>query len=50
MAGRPRAKVRDRGEDMSNTVAVLTVAMALIMDWLGTLVGWLLRPRGLEVD
>ncbi|GFE19338.1 hypothetical protein Sgleb_73850 [Streptomyces glebosus] len=29
---------------------VLTVAMALIMDWLGTLVGLLLRPRGLEVD
>ncbi|MEV5480138.1 MULTISPECIES: ABC transporter permease [Streptomyces] len=29
---------------------VLTVAMALIMDWLRTLVGLLLRPRGLEVD
>lgn len=29
---------------------VLTVAMALIMDWLGTLVGLPLRPRGLEVD
>lgn len=29
---------------------VLTVAMALIMDWLGTLVELLLRPRGLEVD
>lgn len=27
-----------------------TVAMALIMDWLGTLVELLLRPRGLEVD
>lgn len=30
--------------------SVLTVAMALIMDWPGTLVGLLLRPRGLEVD
>lgn len=30
--------------------SVLTLAMALIMDWLGTLVGLLLRPRGLEVD
>lgn len=30
--------------------SVLTVAMALIMDWLGTLVELLLRPRGLEVD
>ncbi|MFI0156018.1 hypothetical protein [Streptomyces lydicus] len=29
---------------------VRTVAMAVIMDWLGTLVGLLLRPRGLEVD
>lgn len=47
MAGRPRAKVRDRGEEMSS---VLTVAMALIMDWLGTLVELLLRTRGLEVD
>lgn len=28
---------------------VLTVAMALIMDWLGTLVWLLLCPRGLEV-
>ncbi|MFJ9411339.1 hypothetical protein [Streptomyces sp. NPDC101393] len=27
-----------------------TVAMALIMDWLGTLVELLLHPRGLEVD
>uniref|UniRef100_J1RH33 Glycine betaine/L-proline ABC transporter, ATPase subunit n=1 Tax=Streptomyces auratus AGR0001 TaxID=1160718 RepID=J1RH33_9ACTN len=57
MAGLPPAKVRDRVEEMSNPVAgprvlgsVLTVAMALIMDWLGTLVGLLLRPRGLEVD
>jgi len=30
--------------------SVLTVAMALIMDWLGRLVELLLRPRGLEVD
>lgn len=30
--------------------SVLTVAMARIMDWLGTLVGLLQRPRGLEVD
>ncbi|MFH8573951.1 ATP-binding cassette domain-containing protein [Streptomyces sp. NPDC017993] len=30
--------------------SVLTVAMALITDWLGTLVDLLLRPRGLEVD
>ncbi|SCK54064.1 hypothetical protein YWIDRAFT_07948 [Streptomyces sp. SceaMP-e96] len=30
--------------------SVLTVAMALIVDWLGTLVELLLRPRGLEVD
>ncbi|MCF3143473.1 hypothetical protein [Streptomyces platensis] len=29
---------------------VLTVAMASIMDWLGTLGGLLIRPRGLEVD
>ncbi|QIY58322.1 hypothetical protein HEP86_32270 [Streptomyces sp. RPA4-5] len=29
---------------------VLTVAMPLIMDWPGTPVGLLLRPRGLEVD
>ncbi|MFI2190234.1 hypothetical protein [Streptomyces sioyaensis] len=40
--GRPHAKVRDRVGEMSNT--------ALIMDWLGTLVELLLRPRGLEVD
>ncbi|WP_442812381.1 ABC transporter permease [Streptomyces sp. NBC_01210] len=30
--------------------SVLTVAMALIVDWLGMLVELLLRPRGLEVD
>lgn len=30
--------------------SVLTVALALITDWLGTLVELLLRPRGLEVD
>ena len=30
--------------------SVLTVAMALITDWLGTLVESLLCPRGLEVD
>lgn len=30
--------------------SVLTVAVALIMDWLGTLVELLLSPRGLEVD
>lgn len=30
--------------------SVLTVAMALIMDWLGTLVELLIRPRGLEGD
>ncbi|MGP3950108.1 ABC transporter permease [Streptomyces sp. 7N604] len=30
--------------------SVLTVAMALIVDWLGMLVEMLLRPRGLEVD
>ncbi len=30
--------------------SVLTVAMALITDWLGTLVELLQRPRGLEVD
>lgn len=30
--------------------SVQTAAMALIMDWLGTLVELLLRPRGLEVD
>ncbi|MFG2395803.1 hypothetical protein [Streptomyces lydicus] len=29
---------------------VLTVATVLRMDWLGTLVGLLQRPRGLEVD
>ena len=29
---------------------LLTVAMALIMDWPGTPVGLLPRPRGLEVD
>ncbi len=30
--------------------SVLAVAMTLIVDWLGTLVELLLRPRGLEVD
>ncbi|KOG42318.1 hypothetical protein ADK74_17190 [Streptomyces decoyicus] len=30
--------------------SVLTVAMALIMDWVGALVELLLCPRGLEVD
>lgn len=30
--------------------SALTGAVALIMDWLGTLVELLLRPRGLEVD
>ncbi|MGP3999370.1 ABC transporter permease [Streptomyces sp. 8N706] len=30
--------------------SMLTVAMALIVDWLGMLVELLLRPRGLEVD
>ncbi len=30
--------------------SVLTVAMTLIVDWLGTLVELLQRPRGLEVD
>ncbi|WP_406275470.1 ABC transporter permease [Streptomyces sp. NBC_00191] len=30
--------------------SVLTVAMALVVDWLGMLVELLLRPRGLEVE
>lgn len=30
--------------------SALTLAMAPITDWLGTLVELLLRPRGLEVD
>lgn len=58
MAGRPRAKVRDRvdsgitNQRMPVLVlgSVLTVAMALIVYWLRTLVELLLRPRGLEVD
>ncbi|MFI7090272.1 ATP-binding cassette domain-containing protein [Streptomyces lydicus] len=56
MAGRPRARVAGpgRGDEQHRGRLVRgfvrTVTMALIMDWLGTLVGLLLRPRGLEVD
>ena len=60
-SGRPSVEEEELGDLVSSGItnqrmpvlvlgSVLTVAMALIMDWLGTLVELLLRPRGLEVD